>query len=528
MKQLRIDTSIESAFPLFEISWEQDQTFRMNPATVTALLREQVPVLDFVKWTIQGIEPGYTKSVLPLNPQSTNQHFTHQAALFVLAGDYTGGTALASLLLGWPVIGVHPVCSPQSASMWLLRAETKYMRPSVGDLIVTARIDPLLHRRIQKRFMSGQAVIETITIEFRNGDALVGEAQLTYFARRSDRLRSEGIPTNRVNSLYELKLTSSAELIAGVRACESGLLFKDQYAEQMAGQHGMALARRFCERSPQLGGMVAARTWHADLALTNYLAGGGRDIVIVGVGWDMRPFRLPLPEGTRVYELDFPTTLAERCKRLSQLKIGAPPGVTRYQIPIDVRTMPLAPALSEYLDCDQPVLMIWEGMSMYFQEEEVRQVLTGMKPVLRHPASLLWLDLVDRHAIEHPEKISDSVRNFMRGMQILGEPFTFGPDSAADFMRAAGLRALEVVSSDICMYRRKDPVYSIYKFCIASAAALANEKPPLTFRPTRLKGKSRTANRARMPNSNSLQSPHVPMLLQQHDLTRNNPQLESG
>ena len=102
--------------------------------------------------------------------------------------------------------------------MWLLRVEIKYMRPSVTDCTVTARIDPERHDRIRKRFLRGQAVVEAISIEFHNGDSLIAEATLTYFARQSEKLRSEGISTTQINSLYSLKLTSSAELIAGVRA----------------------------------------------------------------------------------------------------------------------------------------------------------------------------------------------------------------------------------------------------------------------------------------------------------------------
>lgn len=517
---LRIDAPAGLSPPLFEISWTEDRLFRMNPGTVTSLLREQVPVLEFVNWSVTSIEPGWTESVLPLNPQSTNQHFTHQAALFVLAGDYTGGTALASLLTGWPVIGVHPVCSPRSVSMWLLRAEMKYMRPSVGDLRVSARIDADLHGRIQRRFIAGQPVIETISIEFRNGVSLVGEAKLTYFARQSDRLRTEGISNDRVNSLYELKLTSSAELIAGVRACQNGGLFEDNYAEQMAGQHGIAMAKRFCERSPQLGGMVAARTWHLDSALSNYVACGGRDIVIVGVGWDMRPFRLPLPSGTRVYELDFPTTLAERHRRLTQLGVTDQEGVMRYQIPIDVRTMPLAPTLADYLPEDTGAFIVWEGMSMYFQEHEVRQILAGMMPVLRRSNSLLWVDLVDRQAIEHPEKFPVSVRNFMRGMQILGEPFTFGPSSVEEFMRSAGLRSLEVVPSDVCFSGKKDSVYSIYKFCVASAENSSDLKSSTMFRGTRLDRKSRAPGPPRSTTANPLKSPRNGSSSSRHNQAR--------
>ena len=477
---LPIEMTEEISSPLFEVSWDQDRQFRMDPATVSALLREQVPVLDFVKWAVTSIEPGSAESVLPLNPQSTNQHFTHQAALCVLAGDYTGGIALASLLSGWPVIGVHPVSSPQSVSMWLLRVEIKYMRPSVTDCTVTARIDPERHDRIRKRFLRGQAVVEAISIEFHNGDSLIAEATLTYFARQSEKLRSEGISTTQINSLYSLKLTSSAELIAGVRASENGRLFQDPFAAQMAGQHGVAMANRFCERTPQLGGMVAARTSHLDGALSKFLAAGGRDVVLLGVGWDMRPFRLSLPAGTRVYELDFPTTLAERNRRLSQLTLTDPQGVTRSSIPIDVRTMSLTSVLEDILPHGAPVFIAWEGMSMYFSEKEVRQILDGMLPVLRDPDSRLWIDLIDRQVVEHPEQLPSSVQNFVRGMQILGDPLTFGPSSVADFMCSVGLRSLEVTLSDVCFPEGTDAVYSSYKFCVASALTSTETAVPST------------------------------------------------
>ena len=61
------------------------------------------PRLPPTRWRVTRVEPGLAESTLPLNPQSTNQHFTHQAAFFLLAADYTGGIAVGSLLTGWPV-----------------------------------------------------------------------------------------------------------------------------------------------------------------------------------------------------------------------------------------------------------------------------------------------------------------------------------------------------------------------------------------------------------------------------------------
>ena len=114
----------------------------------------------------------------------------------------------------------------------------------------------------------------------------------------------------------------------------------------------------------------------------------------------MRAFRLDLPEGMKFYELDFPTTLEERRRRLAQQQVAERPGVTRIEVPIDLRTMSLAEVLAGQVDLDQPVFVAWEGMSMYFSEEEVLAVLEGMRPLLQHPDSLLWLDMVDREPVE--------------------------------------------------------------------------------------------------------------------------------
>jgi len=144
---------------------------------------------------------------------------------------------------------------------------------------------------------------------------------------------------------------------------------------------------------------------------------------------------------------------------------------------------------------------------MYFQEAEVRYVLEGMIPLMRHPDSLLWVDMVERDAVLHPETFPDSVQNFMRGMQILGEPFTFGPETIEGFMRSSGFRTLEVVPSDVCLNGAKDPVYDIYKFCMATSADNMARVTPLTFRQTRIDKRSRTMAKPHLdPNGSKKQT----------------------
>ena len=255
-----------------------------------------------------------------------------------------------------------------------------------------------------------------------------------------------------------------------MRAREAGGIFEDPYAARIAGEHGIALAGRFCEKLPQLGGMVAARTRHLDMQILEFARSGGRDVILLGAGYDMRPFRLRLPAGTRVYELDFPTVLSDRQRRLDECGAREPEGLRRIQVPLDLRATPLATAMEGIVDPTDPIFIAWEGMSMYFEEPEVRRILRGIFPLLSNNRSRLWMDCVDEQAVVTPE-IFPEVKQFMQGMQLLGEPFVFGMKSVSGFMESNGFRCHEVVPSDVFLAGKGDPVYAVYHFCVASPGA---------------------------------------------------------
>lgn len=454
-------------------SWEEGKKYRYNTEVMTALLREQVPVLDYVKWKVLEIEQGRSRTMLPLISPSTNQHCTHQAALLFLAADYTGGIALGSLFPGVPLVGVHPVAPlDKSMSLWLVKGEIKFFRPSAGCMEAHAEVDVERRAKVQKRYALGKPIVETITVHFQNGDVEVAQAEMTYYARQSEKLRSDGMEPEKVNILYQHKLISSAELIAGVRARMTGTLFNDPYANRIAGEHGLALASRFCEKTPQLGGMVAARTRHLDLQIQEFARNGGRNLVLLGSGYDMRPFRLDLPAGMTVYELDFPTVLKDRQCRIDGFGAKDPAGVRRIPVPVDLRTIAVSECMKDVLDFSTPTFIAWEGMSMYFEEPEVRTILLGLAPLLRNSKSRLWVDFVKEEAVKTPE-VFPEVNAFMQGMQMLGEPFIFGPKDVHEFMKSNGFLCHEMAPSDEYHDDKSDPVYSVYGFCVASAQAAA-------------------------------------------------------
>ena len=74
--------------------------------------------------------------MLPRSVESSNQHIAHQAAVILIAADYTGGVALGTLLHGAPLVGIHPQKTDYGASLWGAKADIKWIKPSVDDVDV--------------------------------------------------------------------------------------------------------------------------------------------------------------------------------------------------------------------------------------------------------------------------------------------------------------------------------------------------------------------------------------------------------
>ena len=106
---------------------------------------------------------------------------------------------------------------------------------------------------------------------------------------------------------------------------------------------------------------------------------------------------------------------------------------------------------------------------MYFREEDVRDVLGGIAPLLGNPRSRLWADFVNEQAIVN-SNVFPEVEAFMQSMRLLGEPFVFGSDSLEDFMKSNGFACLQIAPSSLYFPETKDPVYSVYSFCVSSEA----------------------------------------------------------
>lgn len=449
------------------MDWTADRAAQLDPARLTAQLHDSVPVLKFLDWRIEDAQRGVAVTVLPLNLASSNQHVTHQAAITLLAADYAAGIALASLLYDTPIVGIHPQTTDYGAHVWGAKAEIRWSVPSTGDLRVIARIPEERHDLVLRRFRAGKLVLETVHVEMFNDAGPVAEADITYVALDSYALRRNAGDPERMNPLYDYKRTTSARLVAGLRALEQQRpaavrLFDDPLVGRLAKKHGMLMAERFTRAAPGAQPMVAARTAEADRLAADFTDG---QIVTIGGGLDTRARRLNLPPYARIFNIDLPRTLQRRRAELAEL--GRPLGPNAFDVPADLLEDDVGKILLAHPQFEpyRPTAVLWDGQSMYVKTERAEAILRELVPLLGHPDSRLWFDYIT------PEVLTNSlgrpeVEIFLNATRTLGEPFFNAFGDVRRTLREAGLELVDDIGAD-AVVRSRDPLYAYYRFAVA-------------------------------------------------------------
>lgn len=434
-----------------------------DPDALTGLLHTAVPVLRHCGWRLVETAPGYARSVLPLSRESTNQHITHQALLVALAGDYTGGTALATLVPDVPIAGVHPRprpingCAAPVAMLWLTGSQVSYLRPSTADLYARCTVAEADARRVPAAFAAGERVLMPLEVSFESDGEVVASGVFTYFLRSSEHVRSSDR-----SALARHLAATSARLIAGIRGCAAEKL-GDPWSAVVAGQHGRLLAEHFAEALPQLPDMIIARTRSADRTVAQALEDGVRQFVMIGVGLDCRALRLL--GGRRdvtVFELDTPAMLVERERAMGRLT--EVPEVERIAVELDLTRDDIAAALRAQARFDEgaPVTCVCEGVSMYMTAPSLATIVDRLAPILDDSRSRLWVDVVDPAVTEGTSGFPE-VDRFVAELARLGDTFVGGLDDPQSWFGARGYRTLriETCGEALC---RTDPLFELYRF----------------------------------------------------------------
>ena len=186
-----------------------------------------------------------------------------------------------------------------------------------------------------------------------------------------------------------------------------------------------------------------ARTRLIDDFLRRGIEVGCAQVVILGAGYDSRAYRLDELKGLRAFEVDHPSTL--RLKRKKMRKASCESGHVRY-VEIDFLRQSLAQVLEEAgFDKTRPAFFIWEGVTNYLSEAAVRQTLAYIGSLA--PGTLLAFTYVHRDAIDAPAAhVKSGVSKLLRKR---GEPWTYGilPEELPALLRGCGLALLEDTGS---------------------------------------------------------------------------------
>jgi methyltransferase (TIGR00027 family) len=201
------------------------------------------------------------------------------------------------------------------------------------------------------------------------------------------------------------------------------------------------LLRTFVDRCwPGARTSGVARTRLIDDWVVEAIAKGCRQLVVLGAGFDGRAWRLPDLSGLPVFEVDHPSTAAEKSGRLKAL--GADPSRV-VSVALDFDRASLADCLATAgFDATKVTIVVWEGVTNYLTEKAVLSVFAWARTLA--PGSRLAFTYIHRDVLTDPTTFEGAPR-ILLAVWNAGEPWTFGldPQSLASSLAPFGLQLLE-------------------------------------------------------------------------------------
>ena len=178
--------------------------------------------------------------------------------------------------------------------------------------------------------------------------------------------------------------------------------------------------------------MMALRTSAIDAAVRDAVAGGARQLVILGAGYDARAWRMKELAGVRVFEVDHPAT--QNAKRSHESQLPPPIGSVTF-VPVNFESESLDAALDRAgHDRTRPTCWTWEGVVMYLTHDAMLGTLASI--AVRSAAGSTLI--VNYHDVN---------RRLLAALifRLIGEPMIskWSPEEMAADLRAAGFMVHE-------------------------------------------------------------------------------------
>ena len=230
-------------------------------------------------------------------------------------------------------------------------------------------------------------------------------------------------------------VSDTARWVATYRAWESArpdALFRDPYAERLAGERGAAIAR-LMPKQARSGWPLVVRTKLIDDLILQSITEGCDRVINLAAGLDTRPYRMKLPDSLTWIEVDHAHVIEEKERVLAAER----PVCNLLRRAADLSD-PVARAavLDEATRGSQRTLVISEGLVVYLDDDVVRALATDL---LSRPAIRWWLlDLA-----------SPELRQMMMktmGAQLTSAPLKFAPPNGVAYFEALGWAVQDVTS----------------------------------------------------------------------------------
>ena len=231
-------------------------------------------------------------------------------------------------------------------------------------------------------------------------------------------------------------VSDTARWVAVYRAGETSrpdALFRDPFAERLAGAHGEQIARLFPFTNRDAW-PFAMRTYLFDKLIAQEIERGADMVINLAAGLDARPYRMALPPKLKWIEVDLPEVLAYKEEVLAAEK----PVCELRRVPLDLSDVNARrKTFQELGDAASKVLIVSEGLTVYLAEEEVGKLAQDLSvPAAFHG----WItDLVSPALLRMLQK--------KIGAHLHQAPLKFAPQAGPAFFEPYGWKAAAVYST---------------------------------------------------------------------------------
>jgi methyltransferase (TIGR00027 family) len=230
-------------------------------------------------------------------------------------------------------------------------------------------------------------------------------------------------------------ISDTARWVAYFRARETerpDALFRDPYAERLAGAHGFQIANSLPDGNKHEWAWTA-RTYLFDQFLSRSMLEGADLVVNLAAGLDARPYRMNLPSTLQWVEVDLPDIVSYKEEILGNEK----PRCRLERVALDLSDVPGRRKLFAELDArGKKVIVASEGLLIYFAAEEVASLA---KDLATGQHFQNWI--ID---LASPGQLRLMQRTSGKQLSEVGAAFKFGPSEGANFFTPHGWEPKDV------------------------------------------------------------------------------------